>query len=128
MESSFKPSSKSFLACSACVSILVLMESSFKPSGITTVANDSGFNPCFNGIFFQTIQNQRRGIIPKGVSILVLMESSFKLFKVKEIGRFLRCFNPCFNGIFFQTSRNSAIIRTTRNGFNPCFNGIFFQT
>mgnify|MGYP001618791988 FL=1 len=62
------------------VSILVLMESTFRQKDLTLEKSGKGsFNPCFNGINIQTR-------------------------KLQLVARQVSSFNPCFNGINIQTN------------------------
>ena len=59
------------------VSILVLMESSLIPTWVLTWRHTRlSFNPCSDGIIFNTKKSIKRLLLISEVSILVLMESS----------------------------------------------------
>ena len=129
MESTFRLLQDRWPAPLALVSILVLMESTFRPRCLTTwyLRNDC-FNPCFNGINIQTLSKQYQDSTFQLVSILVLMESTFRQEELIGEGNLAFRFNPCFNGINIQTFAGDAGVPDLYACFNPCFNGINIQT
>ena len=98
MEVSFRPGITPRRVSSLLVSILVLMEVSFRlQHGHLLPTQTLGFNPCFNGSIFQT-------------AVIIVF--------VAIVGA---SFNPCFNGSIFQTYEHKIIDRKEYDAFQSLF-------
>ena len=71
----------------------------------------TGFNPCFNGTMYKTVDQMHEVHYDDSVSILVLMELCIKtLFGVKRFKQKEICVsNPCFNGTMYGKQITSII-------------------
>ena len=63
----------------------------------------AGFNPCFNGSMYKNLsQAFPMKMKMVSVSILVLMDLCIKTALKASIATFTTCFNPCFNGSMYK--------------------------
>ena len=63
----------------------------------------TGFNPCFNGTMYKTVDQMHEVHYDDSVSILVLMELCIKLYMFCSWKEYFVSFNPCFNGTMYKT-------------------------